>query len=258
MTDINEQQYNLIQKIWYGQLPLSTIYWLYGFGGGFIWALLFAFSRNSQTATIITMVAALPYQIVLNVGVWRAANLYTKRKLWATLAKVATTFGTAILISNLLTSGLHTTNADLIPTLLGSSDEHVLNNCMKCDHGKCEPHTVIRSITVKLSEPNNSMLITAVDWTKDKSGNFETETLFDSKEKGLLDNTIPSCAIKSNNEGFCKSGIDNYRHDNYIFHTQHSFNYKDNKMIFTIHMDMFNAITQESYPHTDETTHECS
>lgn len=94
-----KEQLNIIQKLVYGRLPLYIIYWGYGVGGGAVLALLVNFIvTDNKFLTELFLLITLLYQILINVGVWRAANDYKKSKPLAWIAKTLTSIGTLITI----------------------------------------------------------------------------------------------------------------------------------------------------------------
>lgn len=83
----------LIQRIWNGELPLVKVYWLYGVVFGAFVAIFSVLIKDYPTALILLTFALIPYQILVFVGIWRSADAYTNKKLWAVLAKVHVVLG---------------------------------------------------------------------------------------------------------------------------------------------------------------------
>ena len=83
----------LIKKIWNGELPLVKVYWLYGVVFGAFVAIFSVLIKDYPTALILLTFALIPYQILVFVGIWRSANAYTNKKVWAVLAKVHVVLG---------------------------------------------------------------------------------------------------------------------------------------------------------------------
>jgi len=75
-----------------GDFGLAKTYWLYGVAVGIVINFL---SRivPSLGALAVILVLAIPYQVMVLLGVWRAADKYQGRKAWAILAKIATVLG---------------------------------------------------------------------------------------------------------------------------------------------------------------------
>jgi hypothetical protein len=213
---------NLIAEIWDGKLPLVKVYWLYGVAVGAFFTILSLLIKDYPIALIVIAIALIPYQILVFVGIWRSADAYRDKKIWAILAKVHVVFG-VIAALNGVASLMKSSTSD------GS---YSLSNCMQCKDGKCEPSTVWRSATVMLSPNENSMLVSNEFWGKDKDGKFESDITFNSKEKFFRGGEfLPSCAIKSQAEGFCKATSYEPTTD-YANITENTFSFKDGKFVF--------------------------
>jgi hypothetical protein len=240
---------NLIAEIWDGKLPLVKVYWLYGVAVGAFFTIFSLLIKDYPIALIVIAIALIPYQILVFVGIWRSADAYRDKKIWAILAKVHVVFGVIAALNGV---------ASLTKT--SSSDgSHILSNCVKCEDGKCEPHTAWRNAVVKLSPNDNTMLITNELWEKDENGKFINDITFNSIEKNSSTSLFPfpTCAIKTNDEGFCEVGLNRFQYENDIILTESSFNYKNGKFVLTHNRQFIDANTKLQTS-TSITTHECS
>jgi len=93
-----------LRRLWQGELPLAQAFWN--------WAVLGAIAVNGLTSILfLTLIMAdypvtafvagylfsVPYNIVVTVGVWRAAGRYQGDRRWADLARVVTVVAMALL-----------------------------------------------------------------------------------------------------------------------------------------------------------------
>lgn len=83
-----------------GEFGLAKTYWLYGVLVGFVVGLALKPITSIGLMTII-MLFYTAYQVLVAMGVWRAANGYEGKKSWAVLAKIAVVLGVVGLGSNL-------------------------------------------------------------------------------------------------------------------------------------------------------------
>jgi hypothetical protein len=97
----------LIKRIGNGDIPLAQTYWGYGVCVGILWGIILEIFEANSTAILFLMLAYLPYQVFINMGIWRAANNYKKSLLLAWLAKIGATLGT--LFFAIATAGLFST-----------------------------------------------------------------------------------------------------------------------------------------------------
>jgi hypothetical protein len=88
---------NKLKKVFEGQAGLAKTYWVYGIFGALIWAVALSLLTPGSTPALIAVLAFCTYQLAVNLGVWRAASVYTGPTTWAMLAKLASALG--ILIS---------------------------------------------------------------------------------------------------------------------------------------------------------------
>jgi hypothetical protein len=94
---------NLIAEIWDGKLPLVKVYWLYGVAVGVFFAIFSLLIKDYPTALIVITVALIPYQILVFVGIWRSADAYRDKKIWAVLAKVHVVLGVIAALNGVAT-----------------------------------------------------------------------------------------------------------------------------------------------------------
>ncbi|MDY6930114.1 MAG: hypothetical protein SWN10_23955 [Pseudomonadota bacterium] len=79
-------------KLVNGDFGLAKTYWLYGFVVGIVINVLTRIVPSLGALAVI-LALAIPYQVMVLLGVWRAADRYQGRKAWAILAKVAAVLG---------------------------------------------------------------------------------------------------------------------------------------------------------------------
>lgn len=90
---------NQIKKIWNGELPLVKVYWIYFVLAGVLLRILVEIGNSLvsinhlQLFSYLLIAIAIPYQILVSVGIWRSAEAYTQGKVWAVLAKIAAVIG---------------------------------------------------------------------------------------------------------------------------------------------------------------------
>lgn len=94
---------NLIAEIWDGKLPLVKVYWLYGVAVGAFFTILSLLIKDYPIALIVIAIALIPYQILVFVGIWRSADAYRDKKIWAILAKVHVVFGVIAVLNGVAT-----------------------------------------------------------------------------------------------------------------------------------------------------------
>ena len=94
----------LIGKVWRGDLPLQETFWNWAFAGGLIVNLLSSvlflmlmMAGQLVLALIVGYGFSVPYNIIVTVGVWRAADRYDGERKWADMAKLATVAGMILL-----------------------------------------------------------------------------------------------------------------------------------------------------------------
>ena len=127
----------LIKRLWRGEVSLAKTYWLYG-------VLLIAlisvplrlYNHSLESDPIgtvqkwgnatwyILIVVSHTYALFIYVAIWRSANNYTGRKLWAALAKIFVLFGLVMMAG---TVGKFVTNLNTSPTLELKQTAEMLN-----------------------------------------------------------------------------------------------------------------------------------
>ena len=95
---------NSLSRLWRGELPLFTAFWTWAVLGGLLVnitssaAFLVLASNDQPVLAILAGYApSLPYNLVVTVGVWRAAARYTGERHWAELARIAVVAGMVLL-----------------------------------------------------------------------------------------------------------------------------------------------------------------
>lgn len=105
----------MIKEIWSGRAGLAKIYWVYGILVGlFLWAPILTFLTPGSPTAIMTMAVLHAYQIIITVGIWRAASQYQGRAIWAILAKIAAAIN--FLVIAIITLALISALVDKTPT----------------------------------------------------------------------------------------------------------------------------------------------
>lgn len=79
-------------KLSSGDFGLAKTYWLYGVVAGIVINLVIQVVPSIGAIAVVLALATV-YQVMVLVGIWRAANRYQGRKVWAILAKIATVLG---------------------------------------------------------------------------------------------------------------------------------------------------------------------
>lgn len=93
-----------IRQLWNGEVALGTAFWTYAVALGLgvngvctIGALALAVFDAPPAAMIAVFVLAIPYNVLITVGVWRSAESYEGEKKWADLARAATVIWAVVL-----------------------------------------------------------------------------------------------------------------------------------------------------------------
>ncbi|MGO3693844.1 hypothetical protein [Marinobacter sp.] len=86
------EQKGFFSKLVNGDFGLAKTYWLYGFVVGLVINFITRIVP-SLGALVVILALAIPYQVTVLLGVWRAADKYQGRTAWAILAKVAAVLG---------------------------------------------------------------------------------------------------------------------------------------------------------------------
>ena len=90
-SNTNEQTAkSFIKQLIDGDFGLAKTYWLYFILGGMAINLLlfFPMSSSSLGLIVVSMLAAIAYDIVVLTGIWNSASRYTGSKIWSVLAKI--------------------------------------------------------------------------------------------------------------------------------------------------------------------------
>ncbi|HSE76390.1 MAG TPA: hypothetical protein VLG66_00135 [Alphaproteobacteria bacterium] len=93
-----------LRRLWRGELPLADAFWSWAVLGGialngvttFLFLMLISAGRPIE-AFFIGYAISVPYNICVAVGVWRSAEAYAGDRRWATIARVVTCIGMALL-----------------------------------------------------------------------------------------------------------------------------------------------------------------
>jgi hypothetical protein len=95
---------NSLRRLWRGELALADAFWNWAvFGGLAINAatsalLLFLITTDRPISALIAGYApAVPYNVIVSVGVWRSAERYAGERRWADLARIITIIGMVLL-----------------------------------------------------------------------------------------------------------------------------------------------------------------
>jgi hypothetical protein len=97
---------DLIKRIWNGELPLVKVYWVYGVLVGLLIKVFvevsysFVSINHLQSYSYFLIAILIPYQLLISVGIWRSATVYTNNKVWAVLAKIAAVIGLLVVLGS--------------------------------------------------------------------------------------------------------------------------------------------------------------
>ncbi len=83
-------------KLMHGDFGLAKTYWLYGVAASYAGSLLSSLIP-SLGGQLVYMTLWLAYDVILTIGIWRAANRYDGRRAWAILAKIGGLMGLALM-----------------------------------------------------------------------------------------------------------------------------------------------------------------
>ena len=102
LDETGKREGNFFLRLWRGHAGLATSYWVFGVLGGFFWGIAFNMfdSPNARIGTYFLLAGMCGYYTVVYVGIWRAAERYAGKKIWAVLAKCAVVFSVFFLIRN--------------------------------------------------------------------------------------------------------------------------------------------------------------
>ncbi len=95
---------NGLRRLWRGELALADAFWTWAVLGGLAInvatsaALLILIMADRPIAAFIAGYApAVPYNVIVSVGVWRSAERYAGERRWADLARIVTITGMVLL-----------------------------------------------------------------------------------------------------------------------------------------------------------------
>jgi hypothetical protein len=93
-----------LQRLWRGEIALPDAFWNWAVIGGLAVNLIssaaFLFlimAERPVAAALAGYLVSVPYNVVVVVGVWRAAERYDGERRWADLARVVTAVGMMLL-----------------------------------------------------------------------------------------------------------------------------------------------------------------
>jgi hypothetical protein len=99
--------HKMLKLIWKGELALWKTFWLLGVGG-ILFAAIPTFSAmlaltdvpDDDTASwfLAALAFLFTYQVLVSVGIWRSAILYSGNTQWAILAKVCVVAGASVVV----------------------------------------------------------------------------------------------------------------------------------------------------------------
>jgi len=102
-TSEAKERTGVFHKLIQGRYGLAKTYWGFAIGLGFLFY-FFSFvigSLGSPTLTIIWILGLYSFQIIVWIGVWRAADQYNGLKVWSGLAKFAVIMGVLMVLGQL-------------------------------------------------------------------------------------------------------------------------------------------------------------
>ena len=88
-TPVTHSLGETVGRIWSGRMGLCKTYWIYGVLASCIWGIALRFVTPGSALAITLVLAFVIYLVVINTGIWRAADRYTGYAIWAILAKIA-------------------------------------------------------------------------------------------------------------------------------------------------------------------------
>ncbi|MGO2137040.1 MAG: hypothetical protein ACTH3S_16615 [Marinobacter sp.] len=99
-SPLGAESKNFFSKLTSGDFGLAKTYWLFGVVVGIVLNLIIKFTP-SIGGLLVILALAVVYQVMVLLGVWRAANRYQGRKAWTILAKIAAVLGWLGVLANL-------------------------------------------------------------------------------------------------------------------------------------------------------------
>jgi len=87
--------HDLFRRLWRGEVSLPVAYWGWGVLGNFFWSGAFVmFTMNGPNRFAVFLVLlSLAYSVFICVAIWRSADRYMGRRIWATLARLFASMG---------------------------------------------------------------------------------------------------------------------------------------------------------------------
>ena len=122
--DEDEEKFPFFLRLARGDFGLARTYWLFGVLAGCVVSLVAQTvdrtldAYNAVVAVVAIGLVHVPYQIVVAIGVWRAAGAYRGPRLWGVLAKTAVVVGVVLATGLLLTLLATLTNIDSPPVVV--------------------------------------------------------------------------------------------------------------------------------------------
>ena len=93
-----------VLRLWRGELALENAFWNWAVLGGLAvnltssgLFLVLLMNEREVPALIVGYLFSVPYNIIVLVGVWRAAEQYAGDRRWADLAQIVTVIGVVLL-----------------------------------------------------------------------------------------------------------------------------------------------------------------
>lgn len=94
-----DEQKGFFSKLSNGDFGLARTYWLYGVVVGIVINLVIQVVPSIGAIAVVLALATV-YQVMVLLGIWRAATRYQGRKVWAILAKFAAVLGWMGVLTN--------------------------------------------------------------------------------------------------------------------------------------------------------------
>lgn len=93
-----------VQRLWQGYVSLPVTYWVWGIAGGLAVGVAVAVGSVAGGRVVALPVALLgiAYYVFVTVAIWRSANRYRGKAVWAQLAQVSVAAGAARTVVQLL------------------------------------------------------------------------------------------------------------------------------------------------------------
>jgi len=84
---------HFFKKLINGNFGLAKTYWIFNFGEYIVLKLSIEFFKSASFVIITILTIHFIYRPIILIGVYRAANKYTGRQIWAILAKISVYLG---------------------------------------------------------------------------------------------------------------------------------------------------------------------